>query len=79
VPKKSKSLQLGTANKTTGKTVYTDEDKFIALAAVHLNAGNVYRTAIALGIAETTLRRCVRSATSIRNDSPRGWQKNVAT
>lgn len=74
MPKKSKSLQLGTANKTTGKTVYTDEDKFIALAAVHLNAGNVYRTAIALGIAETTLRRWCEE----RDEHPERFAAGVA-
>lgn len=35
---------------------WTDEDKYTALAALDINAGNVYRTAIAYGIPESTLR-----------------------
>jgi transposase-like protein len=38
------------------KTPYSDEDRYIALAAVDLNGGNVYRTAVALGIPASTLR-----------------------
>ena len=37
------------------RRVYTDEDRYIALAAVDLNGGNVYRTAIALDIPGRTL------------------------
>src|SRR5258705_8010994 len=37
------------------RRVYLDEDRYIALAAVDLNGGNVYRTAIALDIPARTL------------------------
>lgn len=38
------------------KRSYSDDDKYIALAAVKLNGGNVYRTAIALDIPCATLQ-----------------------
>lgn len=43
-------------SKKAVKTSYSDEAKFIALAAVDLNGGNVYRTAVAIGIPASTLR-----------------------
>lgn len=43
-------------SKKAVKTSYSDEDKYIALAAVDLNGGNVYRTAVAIGIPASTLR-----------------------
>lgn len=43
------------------KAVYSDEDKFVALAAVDLNGGNVYRTAVAIGIPASTLKGWVES------------------
>lgn len=42
------------------RRVYTDEERHIALAAVDLNGGNVYRTAIALGIPARTLADWVK-------------------
>ena len=40
---------------------YTDEDRYIALAAVDLNGGNVYRTAVALNIPAKTLDDWVKA------------------
>lgn len=47
--------KLGTVS-ANGERQYSDQDKYIALAAVDLNGGNVYRTAIALGLPASTLR-----------------------
>lgn len=47
--------KLGTVNRA-GQRVYSDEDRYIALAAVDLNGGNVFRTAQALGVPAQTLR-----------------------
>ena len=43
-------------SKKAVKTSYSDEARYIALAAVDLNGGNVYRTAVAIGIPASTLR-----------------------
>jgi hypothetical protein len=40
---------------------YTDEDRYIALAAVDLNGGNVYRTAVALDMPAKTLDDWVKA------------------
>lgn len=70
----SATAEPTSANSSRPKRDYSDEDKYTALAALDINGGNVYRTAIAFGLPESTLRTW-RDERAARGGGPSNLEK----
>lgn len=68
-PKPNALTPLTSANPGRPRKEYSVADKYTALAALDINGGNVYRTAIAFGLPESTLRTW-RDERTARGEGP---------